>query len=705
MATNVNSATVAPLQSSSRTGEVKSDKLVVSRDGSAGGFAKQTNVNISNSVNNMSAILEKISTTQLDASKAIPKQLQQLINNVVQNAFSLEETLGQGVGSALSSERYSVEQLANLNKMFTQLANSSPESLENLGQELQTILETLKGNLSSETNLQPVLLNKAAFQLLNDGGSRENLSPKLVQLLEAMSSSSNSANGDMQAVKQLLDVLFPQLAKQGSAQSNIANMNAARAYANANTQGSGQTVVVNNGPNGSANTGNAAEVVLQNNGQAGANGGSTVNANGIANSAGNANAGVPGGAADNGQQLNTQQNNVNNTNTNTNTNTANGNTANNANNGQAANANASGANANGQKANANMANANGANSGANNIGGPGNNAVNSGNSASNANNANTANTGNNVQNNNQGNGQVNQNGQASTQANVSQASSKAMQQAAELENNPLFKQIFSRYGYTQETGITKQAPQPQQAQLPPINSQQAMASFKSLAQLLVKDGTLTAKDTALLNNFVNGSQTQLSEGDAKQLTMLLRLVQSNIPPAVQQAGQQMGMDGLPKLWAFAQLSELAALKDIKNRDYENATKQLKTMISSLKGSLTSEGSYNANGEKAISFVMPLYLGENEISYPAYIHIYDEPPHEDERGVMRKDTWFRVCVLTENIGAVDIVCQLYEGKNLNLRVMFSDQEAVQAFSDYLPDIRKALYKTEINLTDLKVGTAV
>ena len=652
MATNVNSATVAPLQSSSRTGGVKSDKLVVSRDGSAGGFAKQTNVNISNSVNNMSAILEKISTTQLDASKAIPKQLQQLINNVVQNAFSLEETLGQGVGSALSSERYSVEQLANLNKMFTQLANSSPESLENLGQELQTILETLKGNLSSETNLQPVLLNKAAFQLLNDGGSRENLSPKLVQLLEAMSSSSNSANGDMQAVKQLLDVLFPQLAKQGSAQSNIANMNAARAYANANTQGSGQTVVVNNGPNGSANTGNAAEVVLQNNGQAGANGGSTVNANGIANSAGNANA--------------------------------------------------SGANANGQKANANMANANGANSGANNIGGPGNNAVNSGNSASNANNANT---GNNVQNNNQGNGQVNQNGQASTQANVSQASSKAMQQAAELENNPLFKQIFSRYGYTQETGITKQAPQPQQAQLPPINSQQAMASFKSLAQLLVKDGTLTAKDTALLNNFVNGSQTQLSEGDAKQLTMLLRLVQSNIPPAVQQAGQQMGMDGLPKLWAFAQLSELAALKDIKNRDYENATKQLKTMISSLKGSRTSEGSYNANGEKAISFVMPLYLGENEISYPAYIHIYDEPPHEDERGVMRKDTWFRVCVLTENIGAVDIVCQLYEGKNLNLRVMFSDQEAVQAFSDYLPDIRKALYKTEINLTDLKVGTAV
>ena len=243
-----------------------------------------------------------------------------------------------------------------------------------------------------------------------------------------------------------------------------------------------------------------------------------------------------------------------------------------------------------------------------------------------------------------------------------------------------------------------QQPQPQLA-----NNQQTVAAFKDMAQLLLKDSSLTAKDAQLLQDFVNGSQEALSQQDAKQLNLLLRMVQSNIPAAIQQAGQQQGMEGLPKLWAFLQLAELGTLKNIKARDLKNANKEIKTMLSSMKGAVSSEGSYKADGQKSISFVMPLYIGENEQSYPAYVNLYHEPPHEDERGRLRKDTWFRVCVLTENIGAVDIVCQLYEGNNLNLRVRFSDQEAVQAFSEYLPDIRKALYDTSVHLNDLKVGT--
>lgn len=220
---------------------------------------------------------------------------------------------------------------------------------------------------------------------------------------------------------------------------------------------------------------------------------------------------------------------------------------------------------------------------------------------------------------------------------------------------------------------------------------------------MLKDSSLTAKDTQLLQNFVNGSREALSQQDARQLNLLLRMVQGNIPAAVQQAGQQPGMEGLPKLWAFLQLAELGTLKNVRARDLKNASREIKTVLSSLKGAVSSEGSYRADGQKSISFVMPLYIGENEQSYPAYINLYHEPPHEDEMGRLRKDTWFRVCVLTENIGAVDIVCQLYEGNNLNLRIRFSDQEAVQSFSEYLPDIRKALYDTSVHLNDLKVGT--
>ncbi len=275
---------------------------------------------------------------------------------------------------------------------------------------------------------------------------------------------------------------------------------------------------------------------------------------------------------------------------------------------------------------------------------------------------------------------------------------------AEGENNPLFKQIFSRFG--QQTAITNNNSTSNANQPPPVqlDGQQVATALKEAGQLLLKNIELSPKDVELLNNFINRTQGNLSEQDAKQLTMLLRTIQSNIPASVQQAGQRPGMEELPKLWAFMQLCDIGRLKKMKGYSYRSASKEINNFVNSMRGSMNSEGSYKADGQKSISFMMPLYMGDGTTqSYPAYVHIYDEPAHEDEKGIMRKDTWFRVCVLTESIGAVDIVCRLYEGNNLNLRVIFSDQDSVTEFSDYLPDIRKALYNTPINLTDLKIGT--
>ena len=176
-----------------------------------------------------------------------------------------------------------------------------------------------------------------------------------------------------------------------------------------------------------------------------------------------------------------------------------------------------------------------------------------------------------------------------------------------------------------------------------------------------------------------------------------------MPASVQQAAQKMGFDALPKLWAFMQLADISTLKKMKGYQYRSASKEIVNFTNAIKGSMDSDGAFKADGQKSISYMMPLYVGDGTLSYPAYLHIYDEPPHEDEYGVTRKDTWFRVCVLTDEIGAVDVVCRLYDGNNLNLRVVFSDNEAVDEFKEYLPDIRKALYNTPINLTDLKIGT--
>lgn len=681
MATNVNPAAPS-IQPASRSSETKTDKIAVSRDGgSSSGFAKQTDVKFTNSVDNMSAVLEKISTAKLGNDNGLPQQLREMINNVVTKAFSLESSLGEGLGSAMASERYSVEQLTSLGRIFQQLGNmaeanaiagqvSGETTAGQLSDALQTMMANVKTLLANNAlggntaDLELVQLTKLAFQVLNNGNTG-NMPQKLEALLQMLAgqqmgqtpeggtasqttdklwqntasqtvsngngavnqtvSNGNGAvsqsNAQEGTVKQLVDLLFPKLSASNSSQANQNGI-----------AGGDKGLLARQAVNAYNNTGSQAQVTVNGQLSQGQPASNTAGQNPQLNTAGTAESATVGAKA-------SQTNVSSETNIKT------------------------GSQSTGQT-----------------------NVVTS---------ETPAKTG------AQPAGENIQQNQQNQQAGVSP---KVLHQAAELENNPLFKQIFSRYGYSQETGVVRQPNQTAQQEIPQLpNNQQVVDSFRNLAELLLKDSNLTANDMALLKNFVNSSQTQLSQQDAKQLNLLLKMVQSNVPAAIQQAGQQPGMEGLPKLWAFLQLADLGSLKDLKAKDFKNANKEIKTVVSSLKSSISSEGSYQADGQKSISFVMPLYMGEGGHSYPAYINLYDEPEHEDECGRKRKDTWFRVCVLTDNIGAVDIVCQLFEGNNLNLRINFSDNEIVKDFGEYLPDIRKALYDTSIHLNDLRVGT--
>lgn len=672
MATNVNPAAPS-IQPASRSSETKTDKIAVSRDGgSSSGFAKQTDVKFTNSVDNMSAVLEKISTAKLGNDNGLPQQLREMINNVVTKAFSLESSLGEGLGSAMASERYSVEQLTSLGRIFQQLGNmaeanavagqvSGETTAGQLSDALQTMMANVKTLLANNAlggntaDLELVQLTKLAFQVLNNGNTG-NMPQKLEALLQMLAGQQMGQTPEGGTASQATDKLWQNTASQtvsngnGAVNQTVSNGNGAVSQSNAQ-EGTVKKLVDLLFPKLSASNRSQA------------------NQNGIA-------------GGDKGLLARQAVNAYNNTGSQAQV-TSNA--------GSQAQATINSQPSQGQPA-SNIA---GQNTQMNTVGTA--ESVIGGGKASltNVSSETSPKTG------AQSAGENIQQNQQNQQAGVSP---KVLHQAAELENNPLFKQIFSRYGYSQETGVVRQPTQTAQQEIPQLpNNQQVVDSFRNLAELLLKDSNLTAKDMTLLRNFVNSSQTQLSQQDAKQLNLLLKMVQSNVPAAIQQAGQQPGMEGLPKLWAFLQLADLGSLKDLKAKDFKNANKEIKTVVSSLKSSISSEGSYQADGQKSISFVMPLYIGEGGHSYPAYINLYDEPEHEDECGRKRKDTWFRVCVLTDNIGAVDIVCQLFEGNNLNLRINFSDNEIVKDFGEYLPDIRKALYDTSIHLNDLRVGT--
>lgn len=670
MATNVNPAAPS-IQPASRSSETKTDKIAVSRDGgSSSGFAKQTDVNFTNSVDNMSAVLEKISTAKLGNDNGLPQQLREMINNIVTKAFSLESSLGEGLGSAMASERYSVEQLTSLGRIFQQLGNmaeanavagqvSGETTAGQLSDALQTMMANVKNLLANNAlggntaDLELVQLTKLAFQVLNNGNTG-NMPQKLEALLQMLAGQQMGQTSEGGTASQTTDKLW-----QNTASQTVSSGNGVVSQTVSSDNG-GISQAVSNG-NGSVGQSHAQEGTVKQLvdllfPKLSANNSSQANQNSIL-------------GGDKGLLTRQAVNAYNNTGSQAQVTT---------NTGSQAQATVNSQPSQGQPA-SNMAGQN-----------PQMNTASTAESAIGGAKASQTN--------------VSSETPPKTENQQAGVSPKVLHQAAELENNPLFKQIFSRYGYSQETGVVRQPTQTAQQEIPQLpNNQQVVDSFRNLAELLLKDSNLTAKDMALLKNFVNSSQTQLSQQDAKQLNLLLKMVQSNVPAAIQQAGQQPGMEGLPKLWAFLQLADLGSLKDLKAKDFKNANKEIKTVVSSLKSSISSEGSYQADGQKSISFVMPLYIGEGGHSYPAYINLYDEPEHEDECGRKRKDTWFRVCVLTDNIGAVDIVCQLFEGNNLNLRINFSDNEIVKDFGEYLPDIRKALYDTSIHLNDLRVGT--
>ena len=662
MATNVNPAAPS-IQPASRSSETKTDKIAVSRDGgSSSGFAKQTDVKFTNSVDNMSAVLEKISTAKLGNDNGLPQQLREMINNIVTKAFSLESSLGEGLGSAMASERFSVEQLTSLGRIFQQLGNmaeanavawqvSGETTAGQLSDALQTMMANVKTLLANNAlggntaDLELVQLTKLAFQVLNNGNTG-NMPQKLEALLQMLAGQQMGQTSEGGTASQTTDKLW-----QNTASQTVSNGNGAVNQTVSSDNG-GISQAVSNG-NGSVGQSHAQEGTVK----------KLVDLLFPKLSANNSSQATANPQLSQGQSA---------------SNTA----------GQ-----------NPQMSTASTAESATVGAKASQINVSSETIIKTGSQSTGQTNVVTSETP--AKTGAQPAGENIQQNQQNQQAGVSP---KVLHQAAELENNPLFKQIFSRYGYSQETGVVRQPTQTAQQEIPQLpNNQQVVDSFRNLAELLLKDSNLTAKDMALLKNFVNSSQTQLSQQDAKQLNLLLKMVQSNVPAAIQQAGQQPGMEGLPKLWAFLQLADLGSLKDLKAKDFKNANKEIKTVVSSLKSSISSEGSYQADGQKSISFVMPLYIGEGGHSYPAYINLYDEPEHEDECGRKRKDTWFRVCVLTDNIGAVDIVCQLFEGNNLNLRINFSDNEIVKDFGEYLPDIRKALYDTSIHLNDLRVGT--
>ena len=620
--------------------------------GSSAAFSPKTNVSIQNAVDDMAGVLAKISTKQMDAVEKMPEDLQRLIKNVMKQAFSLEETLAQGLGSTLESQRFSMEQLSSFSRMLTQMGKLMERGMTmEVSDTMQALLTNLKNLTSTEQGpaLEPVLLTKAAFELLDNKPFAE-LPKEVQQLLLALAPQGmvqqlpTGETNSLNFLKQLVQYFMPRPASSGE----IMQSPQGQAMPNSNMGQMPQP------QQGQAMPNNMGQMPQPQQGQAMPN-----------NNMGQMPQSQQGQAMPNnnmGQMPQSQQ-------------------------GQAMPNNNMGQMPQPQQGQA-------------------------------------------MPNNNMGQMPQSQQGQAMPNNNMGQMpqpqQGQAMpnnmgqmpqsQQGQAMPNNNMGQVPQPQQGQPVQRNVFERMPQAEQVQRPQQaamqqaknqlldqvmeNTPQTMNVLKDLAQLLLKDGNVNQKDALLLQSFINGKEALLSAKEAQQLQQMIRLCQANIPATVQQAALQQNIPDLPRLWAFMQLCDMSYTRNMTARQLKRAGKDVAAFVLSMRNSMEGDNSI-VPGQRSLNFMMPMYMGE-ESTYPAYIHVYDEKQPDPETGEMKKETWLRLCVLTDNIGAVELTCRVYQENQLDMRLFFSSTETANEFRAETDALRNSLKDSKLRLKELKIG---
>ena len=623
-------------------------------------FAPRTDVDLQNSVADVAGLLSKIASAKEDAMDKISPQIQKLIDKIMQQSFSLEATLAEGLGTTLESQRFAIDQLFTLSRMLYQMGALSEQGKPAaLSDEMQALLSNLKELVTTMegSDMEPTMLHKLAFEVL-DGKQAEELPAMMQYMLMQQGAGAEIApqaeSDSLGFLKQLMDYFMPRPAvkesvpqEQGTPQ-NASGETAEEAPAgqenvqgNTQTRESAQTREPANAKPGAqtqetlAGQENARET------------GSPQQSKGSESAAPQQNAEGAPKQTQNAQEQPRAQETVQQT----------------APQGQAARADNASARRGGES-----------------------------------------------------NAQIYawENEAAEEQSTAAQTTgtdsqdpfAELMRKGLERMRGRLQQQPTSSQQAVQEEPASSQTIFGRTPEPPPMqNTPRTMETMRDLASLLLKDAELTPEDERLLTDFVNGNQTMLSEKEAKELQMLLRLCEKNVPASVQQSAQQKGMEDLPRLWAFMELCDLAMIKERDGKSLKKASKSLSDFASMMKNSILPENGRTAEGHRSMSFMTPLYMSDDmQKPYPAYIHVYDEAQKDEGGGPPKKETWIRVCLLTENIGAVDVSFRMYEGSNLDVRIYFSERENIEDFRGYMDEFRASFDDKPLTLMSVKVGVA-
>ena len=647
---------------------------------SSAAFSQRTNVSIETAIDHMADILSKINGRQQTNVQQMPQELKELIQNMIRQSFSLETTLGQGLGSTAASQRFSTDQLTTLARILNQLgamAETDSSGIPRVGDDLAALLTGLKTALIKEAGgtFEPIMLTKAAFQLLDTGNAEflpKDLQTSLSQLnaqgSASASLSSNAGTTSLSFLNQLVQLLMPRDAAS-TAQSMPTN--------GSMQEGTPQTAPQN--------------LIGEQEGRAS----STVQ---------NTNTAVPE------ENLLEQPANATRTNALAKENTTAARQAEKAPSAPTP-SNTSSAQGTNETGTAQKAMMGDIPSGTNVPGREQNSATPTENTQIPSQSRKEA-----APKPRQGDPQTSMENKTPPEGEAQTVSRSETQTVkANLQEETAAQPARPQSEREAELKNAAKVPTQSAAQMKSAeiqgtiprfftqtmeNTPQTMNVLRNLAQSLLQNDNLSQRETLLLQNFVNGRSQTLSDGDAKQLQKLIHLTQQNIPGTVRQAALEQQMPDLPRLWAFMQMADIVKTRKMTAEQYKRAGRDVAALALTMRNALEGENAAPQPGQRSMNFIMPLFMGASE--YPAYIHVYDESHTDEDTGNHRKETWLRICVLTDNIGTVELINRIYEENHVDMRLYFSDADAAWEFRNALDTIRETADGTSLIIEGIQIG---
>jgi len=687
---------------------------------SSAAFSQRTNVSIETAIDHMADVLSKISGRQQTNVQQMPVELKEVIQNMIRQSFSIETTLGQGLGSTAASQRFSTDQLTTLARMLNQLGTMAEAegSIPRVGDDLAALLTGLKSALAKESGgtFEPIMLTKAAFQLLDTGNAE--LLPKELQAFltqlnaqDSVATSGGAGSTSLSFLNQLVQLLMPRDPSATAPQPTNANMQGDGAQNTpAPSAGGQETRTASSAQNTNAplsedglpeqqiartQTSTTPETMAKDNTSAAARQAANMPQETVGKAADMAQQNVAKGAGESPAPSNSSP----------------------AQNAQTSSNEAGSA----QKAMTNEPSGSAQKSTMSESPKTGMPAERGQNTAPQTGNANTpAQVGKEPTNamprqgdpvatpENKPSADAGTRASTNTEAQTQSAKSAPQGEGAAQSARPQTgteAELANAAKAPAQVATQMKSPEMQSA-IPRFftqtmeNTPQTMNVLRNLAQTLLQNENLSQRETLLLQNFVSGRSQTMSEGDAKQLQQLIQLTQANIPGTVRQAAFEQQLPDLPRLWAFMQMADIVKTRRMTAEQYKRAGRDVAALALTMRNALEGENAAPQPGQRSMNFVMPLFMGASE--YPAYIHVYDEAKKDEETDLIKKETWLRICVLTDNIGTVELINRIYEENHVDMRLYFSDADAAWEFRHALDEIRESADGTSLIIEGIQIG---